>query len=75
MTDFLKVVGHTGLVRDTSSGAIINTNKTEYEEYMARMKEAEERENAISQHTVEINNIKNELQDIKSLILQLLNKD
>jgi len=75
MTEFLKVVGHNGLVRDTSSGAIINTNKTEYEEYMARMKEAEERENAISQHTVEINNIKNELQDIKSLILQLLNKD
>lgn len=75
MTEFLKVVGHTGLVRDTSSGAIINTNKTEYEEYMARMKEAEERENAISQHTAEINNIKNELQDIKSLILQLLNKD
>ena len=75
MTDYLKVLGHNGLVRDTSSGAIINTNKTEYEEYMARMKEAEERENAISQHTVEINNIKNELQDIKSLILQLLNKD
>ena len=75
MTDFLKVLGHTGLVRDTSSGAIINTNKTEYDEYMARVREAEERENAISQHTIEINNIKNELQDIKSLILQLLNKD
>jgi hypothetical protein len=75
MTDFLKVLGHNGLVRDTSSGAIINTNKTEYDEYMARVREAEERENAISQHTIEINNIKNELQDIKSLILQLLNKD
>jgi hypothetical protein len=75
MTDFLKVIGHDGLVRDSSSGAIINTNRTEYEEYMVRMREAEQRENAISQHTVEINNIKNELQDIKSLILQLLNKD
>ena len=75
MNDFLKVLGHNGLVRDTSSGAIINTNKTEYDEYMARVREAEERENAISQHTIEINNIKNELQDIKSLILQLLNKD
>jgi predicted transcriptional regulator len=75
MTDFLKVLGHNGLVRDTSSGAIINTNRTEYDEYMARVREAEERENAISQHTIEINNIKNELQDIKSLILQLLNKD
>ncbi len=75
MTEFLKVLGHNGLVRDTSSGAIINTNKTEYDEYMARVREAEERENAISQHTIEINNIKNELQDIKSLILQILNKD
>lgn len=75
MTDFLKVLGHNGLVRDTSSGAIINTNKTEYEEYMARVREAEERENAISQHTIEINNMKNELQEIKSLILQVLNKD
>ena len=75
MTDFLKVLGHNGLVRDISSGAIINTNKTEYEEYMARVREAEERENAISQHTIEINNMKNELQDIKSLILQLLNKE
>lgn len=75
MTDFLKVLGHNGLVRDISSGAIINTNKTEYEEYMARVKEAEERENAISQHTIEINNMKNELQEIKSLILQVLNKD
>ena len=75
MTEFLKVIGHDGLVRDTSSGAIINTNKTEYEEYKARMREAEERENAISQHTIEINNMKNELQEIKSLILQVLNKD
>jgi hypothetical protein len=75
MSEFLKVVGHDGLVRDTSSGAIINTNRTEYEEYMARRKQAEERENAISQHTNEINNLKNELQEIKSLILQVLNKD
>lgn len=75
MTDFLKVLGHNGLVRDISSGAIINTNKTEYEEYMARVREAEERENAISQHTIEINNMKNELQEIKSLILQVLNRD
>lgn len=73
--EYLKVLGHNGLVRDTSSGAIINTNRTEYEEYMARVKEAEERENAISQHTIEINNMKNELQEIKSLILQLLNKE
>jgi hypothetical protein len=72
---YLKVAGHAGLVRDTTTGAILNTNKSEYEEYIARQREAEEREAEISQHTEDINNIKNELQDIKSLLLQILKKD
>ena len=72
---YLKVAGHAGLVRDTSTGAILNTNKSEYEEYIARQRQAEEREAEISQHTEDINNIKNELQDIKSLFLQILKKD
>ena len=72
---YLKVAGHAGLVRDTSTGAILNTNKSEYEEYIARQQKAEEREAEISQHTEDINNIKNELQDIKSLLLQILKKD
>lgn len=72
--EYLKVQGHNGLVRDTSSGAIINTNRTEYEEYMERVRLAEEKDNLLSQHTAEINNIKNELQDIKGLLLQLVNK-
>jgi hypothetical protein len=72
--EYLKVQGHSGLVREISSGAIINTNKTEYEEYMERVRLAQEQENLLSQHTAEINNIKNELQDIKHLLLQLINK-
>jgi hypothetical protein len=72
---YLKVLGHEGLVRDTTTGAILNTNRTEYEEYIARQRKAEEREAEISKHTEDINNIKNELQDIKSLLLQILKKD
>lgn len=71
---YLKVEGHHGLVRDTSTGAIINTNRTEYEEYMARKKLAEQRELEISQHSEDINILKNDMQEIKSLILQLLQK-
>ena len=74
MTDFLKVVGHTGLVRDTSSGAIINTNRTEYEEDMARRKFAEDRENLIRQNAEDITNLKTEMHDIKSMLQQLLNR-
>jgi len=71
---YLKVEGHNGLVRDTSTGAIINTNRTEYEEYMARKRIAEQRELEISKHSEDINILKNEMQEIKSLILQLLHK-
>ena len=72
MNDFLKVEGHASLVRDTTTGAILNNNRTEYEEYLDRKRKAESREAEISQHTEDINNIKNELSDIKKLLLQLV---
>lgn len=73
--DYLKVLGHESLVRDTSTGAILNTNKTEYEEYLARQRKAEEKEATIQQHSEDINSIKNDMQEIKSLIFKILNKD
>jgi len=72
MNQFLKVEGHASLVRDTATGAILNNNRTEYEEYLDRKRKAESREAEISQHTEDINNIKNELSDIKKLLLQLV---
>jgi predicted transcriptional regulator len=72
---YLKVLGHENLVRDTTTGAILNNNKTEYEEYLAKQRKIAGQEAQISQHGEDINNIKNELQDIKSLLLQILKKD
>jgi len=72
MTDFLKVEGHASLVRDTATGAILNNNRTEFEEYLDRKKRSEARDAEISQHTEDINNIKNELSDIKQLLQQLV---
>ena len=34
----LKVQGHVGLVRDSISKAVINTNKADYQDYMKRAK-------------------------------------
>jgi predicted transcriptional regulator len=72
MNNFLKVEGHASLVRDTATGAILNNNRSEYEEYLDRKRKAETREAEISQHTKDINNIKNELSDIKKLLQQLV---
>ena len=70
--DFLKVEGHSSLVRDTATGAILNNNRTEYEVYLEAKRKTEAREAEISQHTEDINNIKNELSDIKKLLQQLV---
>jgi hypothetical protein len=70
---YLKVQGYEGLVRDTSTGAIINTNRTELDNYL-RQKEINEQKNLqLSQNTEDINSMKNDLQELKSLIYQLLN--
>ena len=72
MNDFLKVEGHASLVRDTATGAILNNNRTEFDEYLDRKRRSEAKDAEISQHTEDINNIKNELSDIKQLLQQLV---
>ena len=74
MNDFLKVEGHDGLVRDMSSKAIINTNKKQYEEYVARRDAARRQKEQIERQAEEINNVKNELSEIKELLLTLLSR-
>lgn len=74
MHDFLKVEGHASLVRDTATGAILNNNRTEYEEYLHNKRKIEAREAEITQNTEDIKHINNELQDIKQLLIQLLSK-
>jgi hypothetical protein len=72
---YVQVEGHTSLVRDMTTGAIINTNRNDYERYMKQKKIFSDRNSQIEQinkHTDEINNIKEDLQEIKSLLLQMV---
>jgi hypothetical protein len=70
----LKVQGHDSLVRDTNSNAIINTNKTEYQLYMNRIKSREKQNDEIRTAVKEINTLKTELQEIKNLLKEVLKK-
>lgn len=69
---FLKVSGHDGLVRDTSNGAIINTNMADYANYMKQREAALQRQNQMTEQADEIKSLKNEITEIKSLLTQLL---
>lgn len=64
----LPVKGHIGLYRDASSGAIINCNEVEYKKYL-QIKEIQLREKR------EIDNLKNEVENLKLLIKSLIDKD
>ena len=70
----LKVEGYESLVRDTRSNGIINTNTTEYQIYMSRVRAREKQGDEIRNAVKEINNLKAELREIKDLLKGVVNK-
>lgn len=63
----VKVEGHSGLVRDTKSGAILNINSTEVEQ-------ARERKRLRRQKDKEFEDLKNEVGEIKDLLHKLIER-
>jgi len=72
MSDIVKVQGHTNLVRDVNSNAIINTNQNEYQLYMKRIKVREKQSDQLRSAVKEINNLKSELREIKELVRKIV---
>ena len=70
----VKVEGHESLVRDVRSNAIVNTSKSEYTIYMNRVKSREQQGDQIRNTIKEINVLKQELFEIKSLLKEVLKK-
>jgi hypothetical protein len=61
----IPVEGHKGLYRDEKSNAIVNCNDYEYQEYLRAKNSSLDEKN-------EIQNLKIELTEIKSLLAKLL---
>ena len=72
MSRYLKVEGHTSLVRDVDSNAIVNTNVSEYQIYMQRVKSREQQGDQIRNAVKEINTLKAELREIKNLLKEIV---
>ena len=68
----LKVQGYDSLVRDTSTNAIINTSRSDYQIYMQRRQARETQSDMIRGAVKEINNLKKELREIKDLIKEIV---
>ena len=69
----IKVQGHTHLVRDLKSQAIINTDSDAYARYMARKAKQKVKDDEVRQVIREVNELKNEMREIKNLIIGAAN--
>ena len=70
----LRVEGYGSLVRDTNSNAIVNSSTSEYRIYMAKYRAREQQSDELRNACKEINNLKAELREIKTLIIEKLGK-
>jgi hypothetical protein len=70
----VNIDGKDGLVRDISSGAILNTNRTDYENYMNQKSQKEAQKLKETEREQEINMLKSEITEIKQMLVSLLNK-
>ena len=75
MSDYIKVRGYSSLVRDTNTNAIINKDKSAYNLARRRAEEAQRQRDEIRGATREINNLKCEMHEIKSMLKTLLERD
>jgi hypothetical protein len=60
---------HLGYVKDTDSGVIINNNEEEYKKFLAA-RESSKKNNSLCKR---LNEVENEMREIKSLLLKFVN--
>jgi len=70
----LKIQNYENLVKDTKSGAVVNTSKSEFQLYMKRTRERNLQGDKLRNVCKEINNLKSELREIKDLLTKVLSK-
>ena len=66
-----KVKGHTHLVRDLKSQAIINIDSDAYARYMARKAKQNKKDDDMRAVVREVNSLKSEMTEIKNLLKEI----
>jgi tetrahydromethanopterin S-methyltransferase subunit B len=66
--DYIKVKDHDSLVRDPNTGAIVNSNRGEFLKHVEARKKMHRIETVVD----DINNLKDEVSEIKALLRELI---
>jgi len=72
--DYIKVDGYDNLVRDCNTNAIINTNKSDYEQYVKLKNQKIKSDLKIDAIEYELNNLKTDISEIKQILKKYLNE-
>ena len=72
MKKFLKVEAQDNLVRDMSSNAIVNNNKSEYENFLKASEQKYKEKKEFEKLKIDVNSMKNDLDEIKSMLKSIV---
>ena len=72
--DYIKVKGYDNLIRDPKTNSIINTNMSEYNEYISRRDSKLKENEKVNNLESDITNMKEDLDEIKLLLRRLINE-
>ncbi len=75
MSEYKPVEGHSDLIKDMHSKAVINTNRNAYLAAVQRKKAMVAQKDELRDATREINTLKSEMHEIKTLLVKLVEKD
>jgi hypothetical protein len=71
---YSKVKGNSSLIRDEDTKAIINTNMSDYDNYIAQKRIKEKESQKINAIEKEVASIKDDLSEIKNLLRKIANE-
>ena len=69
-----KIEGHGDLARDPETNSIVNVNSSDYNQYVSRKKLNAEKNRKAQTVEEDLTKLKDEIQEIKSLLKEILNK-
>ena len=72
MKRYVKVESQDNLVRDMSSNAIVNNNKSEYENFLRISKQKYKEKKEFEKLKTDVNSMKNDLDEIKSMLKSIV---
>ena len=69
----MKVEGHESLIRDENTNAILNTNLSEYDQYLSLRYKRKKGTDRIDNMENDLKNLKDDINEIKTLLKELSN--